>query len=72
MSLTVLLKFHQHYTRSILTDSLAQIFDRMKSGKNDGLRYEVHHFFPCAVEISFLHTKVCGNAIPEIRNGFLM
>ena len=27
----------------------------LPSGKN-------YHFFPCAVEISFLHTKVCGNA----------
>ena len=26
------------------------------------LRTSVHNFFPCAVEISFLHTKVCGNA----------
>ena len=27
----------------------------------------VHQAFPWAVEISFLHTKVCGNAIPIIR-----
>ena len=24
-------------------------------------------YLPCAVKISFLHTKVCGNAIPIIR-----
>ena len=34
--------------------------------KNDGLRYEFHNFFPCAVEISFLRTKGCGNDIPVI------
>ena len=27
-----------------------------------------HHFFPCAAEISFLHTKVCGKA-PFIPGG---
>ena len=31
-------------------------------GKKRWLRTSVHHFFPCAVEISFLHTKVCRNA----------
>ena len=28
-----------------------------------------NHFFPCAVEISFLHTKVCRNApFHQIKN----
>ena len=30
--------------------------------------YSVHHFFPCAVEISFIHTKVCGNAPFDVRD----
>ena len=34
-------------------------------GKND--RTLGQHFFPRAVEISFLHIKGCGNAIP-VRN----
>ena len=31
------------------------------SGKNDDFVPQSITLFPCAVEISFLHTKVCGN-----------
>ena len=30
------------------------------------LHTSFHHFFPRAVELSFLHTRGCGNAIPII------
>ena len=35
-------------------------------GKKWWTEVRSHHFFPRAVEISFLHTKSCGNAIPII------
>ena len=34
--------------------------------------YFGHHFFPCAVEISFLHTKGCGNTLFFREHGHLM
>ena len=39
----------------------------LHKGKDDRLIYEVIIFLPRAVEISFLHTKGCRNAIP-VRN----
>ena len=34
----------------------------LPSGKNDDFVPQSIIFFPCAVEISFFHTKVCRNA----------
>ena len=45
-----------YYGNGISTKFLGEeMIFLLHKGKNDG-------FFPCAVEISFLHTKVCGNA----------
>ena len=39
----------------------------MDWGTKGWLRTSVQHFLPLAVEIPFLHSKVCENAIP-VRN----
>ena len=44
-----------------------EIIFQLHKGKKLWTEVKDHHYFPRAVEIAFLHTKGCGDAIP-IRN----
>ena len=46
-----------------------EIIFSLHKGNNNWTEVRVHHFFLRAEEISFLHTKECGNAIPVGNKG---
>jgi hypothetical protein len=59
--------FEDFLQKQIKCRYLHKINEKSRAGINryfyiKNPRTSVHHFFPCAVEISFLHTKVCRNA----------